>query len=127
MASNAIITKAARVKLVQARAGTIALPKIMGMAFGNGGTDASGNVVPPTEGQTELKSELIRKEISGFEFIEDTKCQYTAKLEENECVGKSISEIGLYDAEGDLVCIKTFSPKGKDDDLEMKFTLDDTF
>ena len=34
MAQNVIITKKARKKMVQARAGAIALPKIVGMAFG---------------------------------------------------------------------------------------------
>ena len=34
MAKNVIITKTARKKLVQARAGIITLPKIVGMAFG---------------------------------------------------------------------------------------------
>ena len=34
---NVVITKTAREKLVKARAGVIVLPKIVGMAFGNGG------------------------------------------------------------------------------------------
>lgn len=129
MASNALITKVARKKLVMARAGAIVLPKITGMAFGDGGADASGKAIPPTEGQTSLTSELIRKEISSYEILEDAvaTCRYTATLTELECVGNNISELGLYDSEGDLVCIKTFSPKGKDADLEMTFTLDDIF
>ena len=32
-----------------------------------------------------------------------------------------------YDEEGDLIAIKNFSAKGKDDDLEMTFNIDDTF
>ena len=35
MAKNVIITKTARKKLVQARAGAITLPKIVGMVFGS--------------------------------------------------------------------------------------------
>ena len=45
MAKNVIITKTARKKLVQARAGIIALPKIVGMAFGSGGVNSKGEVV----------------------------------------------------------------------------------
>ena len=129
MASNALITKIARKKLVMARAGAITLPPITGMAFGDGGADADGTAIAPEEGQAALTNELIRKEISGYEILEDAvaTCRYTATLTEGECVGKDISELGLYDAEGDLVCIKTFSPKGKDADLEMTFTLDDIF
>lgn len=35
--------------------------------------------------------------------------------------------IGLYDSAGDIVCIKTFTKKGKDSDIEMTYTLDDVF
>ena len=44
---NVVITKKAREKLVKARAGDLTLPKIAGMAFGNGGVDADGTVIPP--------------------------------------------------------------------------------
>lgn len=126
-AKNVIITKAARKKMVQARAGVIALPKIVGMAFGDGGTDASGNVIAPSESQSALKHELYRKPIDGYAFTSDTTCRYECTLSETELAGEVISEIGLYDASGDIVCIKTFKDKGKDDDLEMTYTLDDVF
>ena len=48
-------------------------------------------------------------------------------LTESELAGEEISEIGLYDSEGDVVCIKTFKRKGKDDDVEQTYTLDDIF
>lgn len=124
---NVVITKKAREKLVKARAGTIELPKITGMAFGNGGVDEEGNVLPPSEDQTVLKNELSRKEIDGYSFPADTTCRYTCTLAENELAGEEISEIGLYDSEGDIVCIKTFMRKGKDDDVEQTYTLDDIF
>lgn len=127
MAENVVITKTARKKLVQARAGAIALPAIVGMVFGSGGVDGSDNVIAPTENQTALKTELFRKAISGYEFIGDTTCQYACTLSKAELAGQYISEIGLYDAEGDIVCIKTFTKKGKDSDIEMTFTLDDVF
>lgn len=57
MAKNVIITKTARKKLVQARAGAITLPKIVGMVFGSGGVDSSGNVIAPSENrQSSTKS-----------------------------------------------------------------------
>lgn len=124
---NVIITKKARVKLVKARAGAITLPKIVGMAFGNGGVDTSGQVIPPTETQTGLTNEIYRKEIDSYSFPEDTTCRYVCTLTETECVGEEISEIGLYDEEGDIVCVKTFMRKGKDDDVEQTYTLDDIF
>lgn len=124
---NVIITKKSREKLVKARAGAIQLPKIVGMAFGNGGVDSGGTVIPPTESQSELTSELYRKEIDGYSFPEDTTCRYECTLSESELAGEEISEIGLYDEDGDIVCIKTFMRKGKDDDVEQTYTLDDIF
>ena len=124
---NVVITKAARKKLVQARAGAITLPKIVGIAFGNGGVDAEGTVIAPTEEQSELANEIFRKEIDGYSFPADTTCRYECTLTESELAGEEISEIGLYDSDGDIVCIKSFKRKGKDDDVEQTYTLDDIF
>lgn len=127
MAENVIITKKARENMVKARAGALALPKITGMAFGDGGVDAEGSVIKPQEDQAALVNELFRKEINGFEFVEDTTCRYTCTLSEPELAGEDISEIGMYDENGDIACIKNFKAKGKDGDMEMTFTLDDVF
>ena len=124
---NVIITKKARENLVKARAGAIQLPKIVGMAFGNGGVDAAGEVIPPTEEQSELSNEIFRKEIDGYSFPADTTCRYECTLAESELAGEEISEVGLYDENGDVVCIKTFMRKGKDGDVEQTYTLDDIF
>lgn len=124
---NMIITKKAREKLVKARAGVIVLPQIIGMAFGNGGVDDNGNVVPPAETQSQLTNELLRKEIDGYSFPDDTTCRYECTLSESELAGEEISEVGLYDVEGDIVCIKTFMRKGKDSDVEQTYTLADMF
>lgn len=124
---NVIITKKAREKLVKARAGAITLPVIVGMAFGDGGVDPEGEVIPPSETQTGLTNELFRKPIDGYSFPEDTICRYECTLEESELAGEYISEIGLYDEDGDILCVKTFKKKGKDDDVEQTYTLDDIF
>lgn len=127
MANNVVITKKRRENLVKASAGMISLPKIVGMAFGNGGVDADGNVIPPTEDQGTLRKELFRKAIDGYSMITDTTCRYECTLAETELADAYISEIGLYDEKGDIACIKSFKKKGKDSDLEMTFTLDDVF
>ncbi|MCI9079000.1 MAG: hypothetical protein HFH68_08765 [Lachnospiraceae bacterium] len=127
MADNVIITKKARENMAKARAGALVLPKITGMAFGDGGVDEGRNVITPQEDQAELANELYRKEISSFEFVEDTTCRYKCTLTEPELAGEDISEVGLYDENGDIACIKNFKPKGKDSDMEMTFTLDDVF
>lgn len=127
MENNAIITKKAKVNMVKARAGEITLPVIVGMAFGSGGVDSAGKVVAPTENQATLKKELLRKLIDRHTFTDDTTCRYECTLSESELAGQYISEVGLYDSAGYIVCIKTFTPKGKDGDIEMTFSLDDIF
>lgn len=124
---NVVITKVARKKLVQARAGAIALPKVVGMAFGNGGVDSEGSIMPPVEGQGALSSELYRKPIDVYSFPNDTTCRYECTLLEAELAGEEISEIGLYDEDGDILCIKAFKRKGKDEDMEQTYVLDDIF
>lgn len=125
--ANTVITKTRRKNLVQASAGIITLPVITGMAFGDGGVDGSGNIIPPTEEQTELYNEIHRQEVDNYTVSSDTSVRYTCTLAEGILTGKSISEIALYDSEGDLVCIRTMSAKGKDEGMEMTFTLDDEF
>lgn len=125
--AEAIITKTGRKKMVQARAGYISLPPIVGMAFGDGGLNEDGEVMEPSDEQEALNSELGRKAISGYTFVDDLTCRYTCTLDESELEGAVISELALYDEEGDLVVIKNFSGKGKDGDLEMTFNVDDCF
>ncbi len=127
--NNVVITKIARMKLVKARAGEITLPKIVGMAFGNGGVEADGTIIPPTDDQSALYNELYRKKIDGYSFPDEAEavCRYECTLAENELVDTEISEIGLYDENGDIVCIKTFKRKGKDSDVEQTYILDDIF
>lgn len=124
---NVVITRNARMKLVKARAGAITLPKVAGMAFGNGGVNEDGTVIEPPDTQTALAHELYRKPVDGYSFPENCICRYECTLLESELAGEEISEIGLYDEDGDLVCIKNFTRKGKDDDVEQTYVLDDIF
>lgn len=124
---NVVITKAARMKLVKARAGAITLPKVVGMAFGNGGVSADGMVIKPSDDQKTLANELYRKAVDKYSFPADTTCRYECTLIGSELAGAEISEVGLYDEEGDIVCIKNFTRKGKDDDVEQTYVLDDIF
>lgn len=125
--ATAVVTKKAKTKMLKARANIASLPTVKGFAFGNGGVDSNGNVLTPTETQNALNGELLRKEIDSATMISDTKCRYECTLLSNELVGKSISEVALYDTDGDLVAIKNFNPKSKDNELEMVFQMDDAF
>lgn len=125
--ADAVVTAIAKKKMMRARAGEINLPKIVGMAFGSGGVDSSLNVITPVATQTALKNELMRKKIDGYTILSDSKCRYECTLKNNELVGSYISELALYDEDGDLVAIKNFMRKGKDADVEMTMQIDDEF
>ena len=65
--------------------------------------------------------------MDGYEVISDTCIRYKCTLEETELANTYISEIGIYDADGDMVAMKAFMKKGKDADMEVVFECDDTF
>lgn len=126
MATKAVTTPAAKRKMLLARAGKQALPPISQMVFGTGGVTDAREVIEPEEGQQELKAEIYRKDIEKVEIINDTQIRYCCTLEENELIGEDISEIALADTDGDLLVIKNFKAKGKDEDFSMTFKIDDT-
>lgn len=127
MTENQIITVAARKKMLRARAGEIQLPKIAGFVFGDGGVDASGEIITPSETDTGLKHEVLRKPYDSYKMLSDTTCRYECTIGEDELAGVKISEIGLCDKDGDVLNVKHFSAKGKDADMSMTFWIDDTF
>lgn len=60
------VTTLAKKKMVKARAGISSLPKIVGMAFGDGGVDSGGTVKPHSADQNTLHHELLRKNVDGY-------------------------------------------------------------
>jgi len=125
--ADAVVTQIARKKMMKARAGVIALPPIVGMAFGTGGVDDGGIPVEPSVSDEGLRNEVFRKAVDSYTFTDDTTCRYLCTLAASECVDQEISELGLYDSDGDIIAIKTFKSKGKDADIEMTFRIDDIF
>ena len=126
--SQSVVTNLAKAKMVKVRAGIInKFPKIVGMAFGDGAKQGTDYRIPlPTD--ISLQNELLRQEVDGAELRSDgISVIYTCILPKETLGGKSINEIALYDEEGDLVAIKSFSDKGKDSDMEMTFTIIDKF
>lgn len=125
--AQGVITKIGREKLCKAHAGDITLPAIVQMGFGNGGVQADGTVIATTGEEEALKHELLKKDINGHTYPETTTCRYSTRLLKTDLANQTISEMGLYDSEGDLVAYKTFLPKGKDDDMEFIFDMDEIF
>lgn len=119
------ITRNAREKMARARHETGQIPVIKYIALGSEGCDANGNVRIPLDADISLRNELIRREYTSFETVTNGHI-YKLKLEADELVGENISEMALVDADGDLVEICNFLPKGKDD-TEVEFAMDDIY
>ncbi len=118
--SEAILLNQAKRKMLELRNSGETGWKITQFAVGDG-----GNYTPDAE-QTALKNELIRKDIESSSKDGDAY-RYIMRLSESECAGKQITEFGLVDSDGMLLCIKSFPAKKKDSDIEMVFKIDDTF
>ena len=130
MADNkGVITVTGRRKICMAHVGDAELPAITKMAWGHGGVDGEGQHIATTGNEIGLYNELLIKDIESHEYTneERTTCRYTATLEAGELSGEEISEMGLYDAEGDLVAYRTFLRKGKDADIPQIYDMDEIF
>ena len=130
MADNkGVITAVGRKKLCMAHAGDIELPVITQMAWGSGGADETGQPIDTTGNEIGLYQELLRKDIESHSYVNEgkTTCRYTATLEAGELDNSYISEMGLYDEDGDLVAYRTFMRKGKDADIPQIYKMDSIF
>lgn len=127
--SRGVITVTGRRKLCMAHAGDAELPAITRMAWGSGGVDSDGQPLATTGNEIGLYQELMAKDIESHVYVGEgeTTCRYTATLEAGDLSGESISEMGLYDADGDLVAYRTFLPKGKDADILQIYDMDEIF
>ena len=127
--SRGVITAAGRRKLCMSHAGDMQLPAVTRMAWGSGGVDSDGQPLATTGNEIGLYQELMAKDIESHVYVGEgeTTCRYTATLEAGDLSGESISEMGLYDADGDLVAYRTFLPKGKDADIPQIYDMDEIF
>lgn len=123
---SSCVTTKGKAKMLKARAGIGAVAPIKYIVFGNGAVN-DGIVKAPDENQEELYCEIFRKEIESCTPVSETCYRYECTLSKEELAGENINEIGIIDAENDLIAMKTFSNKGKDADMEMVFEVDDTF
>lgn len=92
--------------------GTIARVKMI--ALGTGGMDGR-NVRVPVPTATRLNNEVLRREYTTAEKVDDFCYEYQLRLSGAELVGQAISELALIDEEGDLICVLNTRPKEKDD------------
>lgn len=124
-AKRGVITAAGRRKLCRALAGDSPLPPLARVAWGNGGTDENGQPLATTGNEIGLYNELLSRDIESHAYPDEgeTTCKYRTVLGEGDLSGEMISEIGLFDTEGDLVVYRTFLPKGKDEDAPQAYSV----
>lgn len=120
------MTKKGREKMCKAHAGEIVLPAIKTIAFGNGGVTDERIPIPVTGDETALRRELTRVEPE-YSFPVPTICEYLSSIPKDALPNTYISELGFYDAEGDLVVYSTFLEKGKDEDVQFDFAVKEIF
>ena len=125
--SEAKITDIGREKLCKAHTGDIRLPPLKFIAYGDGGTDSAGVPFVVTGEEVSLRNELLRIEIAQHTYPATTTCEYESNLDKNDLANVYLSELGVFDEEGDLVVYKTFLKKGKDDDMLFDFLLRESF
>lgn len=121
--ADAILLNQAKRKMLASRFNGTVGCEIAGFVFGIG--TENGKAYEPDADQTELRNEIVRKPIDNKARINDACYRYTGMLDELEGNGMHISEIGLIDIDGMLLCIKTFDPKIKNKEAEMTFRIDD--
>lgn len=129
--ANSVTAAKARAKFAQAHGTTGTLAKVVKMAFGDGGVDGGGQPIPPVTGDPvvglTLGNELLRKDLESVSYPVPTTARFEGKLTEAELNGYDISEIALVDENDDIVAVKTFTGKGKDEESELVFRWDEEF
>lgn len=123
-----VTTVIGREKLAKSHVGEEALPPITEIGFGTEGADPiTGDPTMPTGNETAVGGEVVRKNIEGYTFPIPTTARITGILDFEEGNGNSISAIGLYDSEGDLIALKHTTSKPKSADTRLEITWEEQF
>lgn len=114
--ADAVLVDTFRQRIAAHMAGKGTLAPIGYMAFGDGGHNDDLSAKPPSAEATGLANELLRKPIDVV-FQEDLfSVTGRGSVDTDELVGVSLSEAALIDTEGNVIGIKNFSPKVKEND-----------
>lgn len=126
--ANTITTAAARAKFATAHATSGVLPTIAEIGFGTGGHDpGTGLPTQPTGLETAVGGEVVKKAIESVNTTVPTTAEVLGILDFSEGNGVSISAIGLYDSDGDLICLKHTEPSPKTAEKRMEITWKEQF
>lgn len=119
-----MLNQAKRKVLHQRFAGNPSL-RITHFVFGDGVSETGTEYTPDPE-QTGLRNQVWQYPVSVREELSDDAYQYLCVIPRNDHVGETITEMGLVDTDGMVVCIITFPAKVKSGDSEMVFKINDS-
>lgn len=121
--AEAIVVNIYRRHLAAHMAGGESIKPIAYMAFGDGGHNEDLTPKTPSLETTSLNHEILRKPLESV--VQEDLYSVTGKgtIEINEVVGSAISEAALLDADGNLVGLKTFTPKFKENDERYEISI----
>lgn len=126
--SYKITTLARKISLAKITSGAItALPKVAFIALGTGGADQDGNLIPPTESQTELNHEVGRYGVAPVQFPLPTVTRYEVTVGVNDLIGEGINELSLIDVEGTACAFQVTPTKIKGEGEEFTFIFEENF
>lgn len=122
--AEAVTLKSHRRRIAAQMAGGTPVAKVAYMAFGDGGHDSTTlKAIQPSDDQTALKHEVLRKALSAIEQKDLYSVTGRGLIEANELVGVKVSEAALVDANGNLIGIKNFAPKVKESDERYEISI----
>lgn len=126
--ANTITTATQRAKFATAHATSGVLPTIAEIGFGTGGHDTgTGLPTQPTGLETVVGGEVVKKAITSVNTTVPTTAEVLGILDFAEGNGVSISAIGLYDSDGELICLKHTEPSPKTAEKRMEITWKEQF
>lgn len=115
--ADAVLLDSFRKRLAAHMAGKDQLHPIAYMAFGDRGHNPEDlSVIPPSAKQLELNHEILRKELTTVYQEDDFSVTGKGTVENADIVGAYLSEAALCDSEGNVLAIRNFAPKIKEND-----------
>jgi phage-related tail fiber protein len=121
--AEAVVVNTYRQRIAARMAGGAQLAPVAYMAFGDGGHNADLTPKAPSASATELNHEILRKPLAAITQEDLYSVTGKGAVEANEVVGAVISEAALIDANGQLVGLKTFAPKFKENDERYEISI----
>ena len=121
--AEAVVVNTYRQRIAGRMAGGAQLAPVAYMAFGDGGHNADLTPKAPSARATALNHEILRKPLAAITQEDLYSVTGKGAVEANEVVGAGISEAALIDANGQLVGLKTFAPKFKENDERYEISI----